>query len=81
MGCLLELRHFSGEGTNEVMRSVAVVVVTVHLQREGVPGDYSNISQVVYHRNGFESSNLKRSFQVAGAERLERDSELLPGGT
>lgn len=61
MGCLLELRHFSGEGANEVVRSVAVVVVTVHLQRKGGggPGDYSNISQVVSGRNGFNAPTFR----------------------
>lgn len=79
MSCLLKLRHLSGERTNEVVRSVAVVIVTVHLQRRELP--WVNNQVLVSHRNVFLRWNLERFFQVAGAEHLQRNRELLPGGT
>lgn len=31
--CFLQLRHCGGEGTNQIMRSIAVMIRTIHLER------------------------------------------------
>lgn len=53
MCCLLKLRHFSGEGTNEVMRSITVVIVAVHLQRREDPCDHFSIQALGPDTNVF----------------------------
>lgn len=57
MSCLLKLRDFGGERTNEVMRPITVIVITVHLQadrqtdRQKSPRDHFNIEELVSNRN------------------------------
>lgn len=81
VGAFLKLSDGGGERANQIVRSVAVVVRAIHLQREagGVSCDWwrAKLLLVVAVSSWW---NLQWSFQVTGAERLQRNGELLPGG-
>lgn len=82
VGAFLKLSDCGGERANQIVRSVAVVVRAIHLQREAggwVSCDWwrAKLLLVVVVSIWW---NLQWSFQVTGAERLQGNGELLPGG-
>lgn len=83
VAAFLKLSDCGGERANQIVRSVAVVVRAIHLQREAGGGWVScdwwraKLLLVVVVSSWW---NLQWSFQVTGAERLQGNGELLPGG-
>lgn len=84
VGAFLKLSDCGGERANQIVRSVAVVVRAIHLQREAAAGGWvscdwrrAKLLLVVVVSIWW---NLQWSFQVTGAERLQGNGELLPGG-
>lgn len=43
MCCFLNLRHFSGERTNQIMRSITVIIMAIHLQEEDILCDWWSV--------------------------------------